>query len=267
MEALTNYYKVLNRSQKLYLFSITCLLLSIITNPVLMDMSKGFLSLALLITLIALIKDGNKIYKIIWSHNLGKGIMLVLYALLANICFALGDQFVNDALGVEPTTFKYVRVYASILILPFLVISVALIVQMIVVIGSGVYFFIAWLLNSLVSVGILSEFIPERKERFWLLTAIVRVIVLSIFINCLHQKFLNNSNDYEKFVKSSIVSFVYFLESYSKSRCILAPEQRIVPLLNDEILVLYPLANNSYQISLKQCVPAITHNKAFKSDS
>ncbi|TON85626.1 hypothetical protein CGH47_23725, partial [Vibrio parahaemolyticus] len=78
---------------------------------------------------------------------------------------------------------------------------------------------------------------------------------------------LNNSNDYEKFVKSSIVSFVYFLESYSKSRCILAPEQRIVPLLNDEILVLYPLANNSYQISLKQCVPAITHNKAFKSDS
>ncbi len=131
-----------------------------------MDMSKGFLSLALLITLIALIKDGNKIYKIIWSHNLGKGIMLVLYALLANICFALGDQFVNDALGVEPTTFKYVRVYASILLLPFLVISVALIVQMIVVIGSGVYFFIAWLLNSLVSVGILSEFIPERKERF-----------------------------------------------------------------------------------------------------
>ncbi len=42
MEALTNYYKVLNRSQKLYLFSITCLLLSIITHPVLMDMSKAF---------------------------------------------------------------------------------------------------------------------------------------------------------------------------------------------------------------------------------
>ena len=128
-------------SQKSYLLAFIVFLLVVDENYVESDNIR----LVGVLAGIGLARELWHLFQRIWSQMLGKGLLLVLYAATANFAVALSAMKINAIAGIEPTPFVFTLGFATLLMLPFWLISASMVFLSIALVMTNI-----WLLISIV---------------------------------------------------------------------------------------------------------------------
>lgn len=214
---------------------------------------------------LGVINDFISLYKKIWDTLIGKASILIIYALLTNFSLALSSQVINSIIQVEPGKLIYSVSFLSILTIPLLIFSISSVFLGIFIIFWQFYFFAMLFLKDLRKEPALAPLFSEEKKEYVMLTLFVRGLYILIALSFLYGLFQSFGKSYDKFVTEKTKSFIYNFEAYSKSRCIIARDEKAIHL-NDKEIVIVKKVDDSYSFTLKACKPIISPNKSLKQD-
>ncbi|MEC8525036.1 MAG: hypothetical protein VXZ24_12435 [Pseudomonadota bacterium] len=97
----------LNRSQKFYYFGFVFGLLAAFwcVTPFSQIFLSVFIAAGLLLTC-GVASDILIVYRKVWETNIGKGLILVIYAAATNFAYALSSQIVNEIVTFESSNLR-----------------------------------------------------------------------------------------------------------------------------------------------------------------
>ncbi len=252
-------YVELSRSQKFYAASIYLIpfwALSLLFPFETMTKSLflGYVCLGVL----GVISDILIIYKKIWSSLLGKGVIIVTYAMLTNFALSLSSQAVNSIVEVEPSKLLYSISFVSLLTIPFLISLCSAVLFGVLILFGQFYFFFLVLAKDLKKIPALAPMFPEKLEPYEIPTMIVRFIYIGVLLNFVFNFFQIFSPSYDKFVINQASRFIYNFEAYSNSRCKLKNNEKSILINDKEIVIAKKLPDGSYSFNLQACEPRLS---------
>lgn len=205
---------------------------------------------------IALSIDLVQIYKKIWSYLLGKGFVLILYALITNFSIGYSAQIVNSVLGVEPFQILYSTTLISILSIPiyfFVVLGFVsfsiFIVSIVPALGSAVY-------QSYKGENNWDIFLSSKYGRpiiFRILRGILMIFLSLIVIG----NFLTIEKKMDDFLRITATHLIYNYDAYSKSRCAIKKGEKALAINDNEVVIITKSENIEFVFELKKCKPRI----------
>lgn len=250
-------YCTLNKSQKLYFISISCLLFQLIFRYLPSPIDNLFLTISIVFISWAVIFDTLQIYKALWETIIGKGILLLSYTLIVNISLSIGAQYVNEVVGIEPYLYKHTIIFSAILSTPLLSALILGILSFFIITLGMFYLFFKINIQKANENGFLDDILPVKKERYFILTTIIRIIsIASISYACF--SFFSGYNDkYNEFILKQTKLFLYNFESFDKSRCSLKKGVRYLPVSDKEIVTIVKLDGDNIKFKLTPCSPRL----------
>ncbi|UTA47506.1 hypothetical protein L1F30_15295 [Simiduia sp. 21SJ11W-1] len=209
------------------------------------------LTLSTLIALAALAVDFWPRIADAWHSLLGKAIILLFYAIVANFALALSASVVNEVTGLPATAFPYAHNAAILLNVPVFAFGISLIA--LVVLQLLLPFYILLLL-ALRALGFHQARIL-RSNHFPIITLVVR-FCLCLLVTVQGVNAINDTSDdehgdkaallypqslpedviapraggYSINVKQFVAYFIFHIEANQRSRCQLAPDTRAVEI-------------------------------------
>lgn len=180
--SIPSHWQQLHLSQQMYLVSF------IIFAFLLDDDSADSDTFTLWVGLIAAVGFSRELWQTflkVWESHLGKSVILLCYAVIANFTLALAAKKVNQVVGIEPTTLIYTQGFTTFLLLPFWLLTFSMIAMTI-----ALLFMQIWLLflGGLKLIGLyrkritLDEHFPKL---FFILRIILLPLVLGFLLNAL----------------------------------------------------------------------------------
>lgn len=258
----------LNRSQKFFFFGALLGLIALLWWVTPFD--KAFLSVAILSGLLlvsGVISDLLSIYARTFSTTLGKGVLLLLYALATTTAYALATQIVNQVIAFEASNLSNAVVFVAILLVPILILGFTYILFALIFILGQFYLVIAMFAESLKHDECFKDLIPKNFERYPGVTFCSRLIIYPATLGFIWGLGGNLLPKYEDFVDESASAFIYHLEAVKFSRCENVPTNAKVIHINDTEVVIATMADGEYTFEPAACVPRIVPNKSRKADA
>ncbi len=249
----------LNWSQKCYLYGALLfpfwLIFSLLPFD---DISRSFLQGILLCAGLGTIRDFIIIYKKIWATLIGKALLLLLYAFLTNMSFAISSQAVNEIINVE-TPMIYSISFISILIIPIFVFGGAIVLTFAMALFSPLYFMFSLLIKDIKKIPMMSSIVAMKTEPYPLITMGVRVMAIIVFLSLIKGFGDLYKESYIDFIEKQASAFIYNFEAYPKSRCKLEEGERSISINDHELVIANKEKNGDYTFTLSKCVPIVNN--------
>jgi len=176
---VTAWHK-LHANQKIYVLAFGLL---IAYADEIFSGKEDYITVVGCIALIAMARELLSLFTKIWDTMLGKSIVLVLYAIVANFTLSLSAQKINMIVGVAPSELIYTQGLTTLMMLPFWILLLSVLALTFVFVGSqfkSIFFGLLRLLR-------LHHIKPENKEHFSGIFLIIRLIILPLVIMTLAQ--------------------------------------------------------------------------------
>ena len=240
----------LNISQRLYLFSIIALILFFLFASSI----REFAYLSLFFAVAAIAKDALDLYIKAWKSVLGKGIILLIWVLVTNFSLALSSQIINNIVKVEPTQLIYTLSFASVINIPIIIGILSIPLYFGLLILSLFMMFFMFFKKELLDFGVY-----KKIEKYPVLSGFVRFVV-AIFLSGLLVKLSSLAiPKYEKFASDITSAFIYEMEAYKHSRCILEKDQKSI-LINSQEIIVVDKTSDGYSFNLRLCKAKVKEN-------
>lgn len=135
---------------------------------------------------IGLSRELWQLFHSIWNRTLGKGVILIFYAAIANLALAISAQKISAISGIEPGPFVFTLGFTTFLMLPFWIVSASIVFLSIALILGNL-----WLLLSLL-LRVVRIKLPVHWEdkSFVVASMALRIILIPTLIAALLQ-FIN----------------------------------------------------------------------------
>lgn len=180
--SLPHHWQLLHLSQKMYFIAFIVFIFLID------DQSADSDTYAQWVGLIAAMGFSRELWQMflkVWESHLGKSVILLCYAVIANFTLALAAKKVNQVVGIEPTTLIYTQGFTTFLLLPFWLLTFSMIAM-----TTALLFMQLWLLflGGLKLLGLyrkrvtLDEHCPRL---FFILRIILLPLVLAFLLSAL----------------------------------------------------------------------------------
>jgi hypothetical protein len=262
LEKLLTVFVQLNRSQKLYFSSLYFIPFWAISLLLPFEtLTRAFFYGFIALGLFGVISDTLIIYKKVWSSLLGKGTILVIYATLMNVAFALSSQAVNSIVEVEPSKLVYSISFVSILTIPLLISICSLFLFGGMILFGQIYFIISTISKDLRKITILKPLFKSETEIYPMRTMFIRFVYISVSLSTIVSFSNIMAPKYDKFVTNQASAFIYNFEAYSKSRCQLESGEKSILINDNEVVIAKKLPDGEYSFNLQACKNKVSLNK------
>lgn len=247
----------LNRSQKFYYFGFVFVFLAVLWyfTPFTPIFRSIFIISGLLFTL-GVASDILIVYKKVWKTNLGKGLILIIYAIATNFAYALSSQIVNEILTFESSKLIYTINLVAVMLLPLFALALTYFVFAIIFIFGQFYMLIIVNADQFKTDECLKSLIPENIESYAFTTFIIRLFVFPLVLGFYWSISGYAMPAYNSFVESTTKAFIYNLEAKKFSRCKLATSQKAIEI-NDKEIVVVEKIDGEYFFTPKPCLPVL----------
>ncbi len=178
----------LSHPQKIYL---TALLSLIVFN--------GNLKLAAAIAFMAMILECLPIVTYVWHTLIGKAIILLSYALIANFALANAASLVNGVVGVASAQFSYSHNFATLLYVPTWMVGLTIVGLMMVQVVLVGYIQLLLLLRM---IGFTKKW-QLSKYPYLITTMFVRIFMTSLVLWVIYEA---NISEFEDRTKGSVIT-------------------------------------------------------------
>ena len=177
LDKLVVWSRKFNRSQWCYFIAMSVLMF----HGVFSEVTDTVLYITGAIAFVGLFREMWAMFQRIWSHNIGKAFVLVLYAGTANLALAFAALKINIITGVEPMAFTFTLGFTTFVMLPFWIML------------SNVLFLLMGLIiaNLLLFISIPIKLFGIRLSVHWEdthragTTMVMRIILIPLVINML----------------------------------------------------------------------------------
>ena len=247
-----------SRSQKIYYVGIW---LGIFTFLIYFTMPRTSFQIWSIITvsvvLCGALSDLLVIYNKIWETKIGKGLILIAYALLVNFAYAISSQAISKMVGFSADTLIYTLNFVAILSVPFFVIMVSF-----VALGSIIFIthFLAMMLIFILVMAqlIAPKFTQKIKERKVLGNYFFTFIFIRLAAYSMTFGIANGVNSsvlpiYDRYVTKITKEFIYRFEANEQFRCQLEEGQRAIKI-NDQEIVVVDKKNDQFTFKPQFCI-------------
>ncbi len=247
----------LNRSQKFYYFGFICGFLAIFLyfTPFTQIFRSIFIVSGLLFTF-GVASDILIIYKKVWRTDLGKGLILIIYATATNFAYAFSSQIVNEILTFESSKLIYTLNLVAVMLLPLFALALTYFVFAIIFIFGQFYMLIIINAEQFKTDKCLKILIPENIEPYAFKTFIVRFFVFPLVLGFYWSISGHAMPAYNYFIENTTKAFIYNLEAKKFSRCKLATSQKAIEI-NDKEIVVVEKIDGEYFFTPKPCLPVL----------
>ncbi|WP_299803089.1 hypothetical protein [uncultured Shewanella sp.] len=255
-------------------------------------------SWVVVLTVLALTIELLPIFERIWHSLVGKAVLLLFYALVANFALSWAAGVVNDVIGVSATNVAYTHNLAILLYIPvwfvFITALVILAAQLLVPfylmlalilaplgiklpkLTQNIHFQkLTWLLRLMLATGLFAHLVlyvlPELEAEQSQQTITAGLVPTETTISAenaelkgMTDEYLQARYEYQAFVRQMIALFAFEFEANSKSRCQKDTDSRVVELNDYELIEIYrdKTLNDGFRFEVKKCI-----SPAFPSDS
>lgn len=231
-------YFQLQVNQRLYVNAAVGLVAFCVASAILGEAkAKGILFIAIAFWMAAIFYNLISFYKKIYESVLGKGFIVLLFSLCANLAIALSSQLVNDISGVDPSKFPHTIALLSILCIPpFVAVGFSILYGFLLFATPLMLMFHA-LPDEKTKEVLLPGYSAHQVTPYYKTTRVIQFISLAVFcgfVFSLSQKVMRN---YEIFLTNTARSFLYQLEMYPKTPCGIEEGGRAAFLSDEMILV------------------------------
>ena len=177
LDKLVIWSRKFNRSQWCYFIAMSFLLF----HGVFSEVTDFVLYITGAIAFVGLFREMWAMFQRIWSHNIGKAFVLILYAGTANLALAFAALKINIITGVEPMAFTFTLGFTTFVMLPFWIMI------------SNILFLLMGLIlaNLLLFISIPIKLFGIRLSVHWEdthragTTMVMRIILIPLVINML----------------------------------------------------------------------------------
>lgn len=248
----------LNRSQKLYYFGVVFLLLAgfwWLTRFT--DIALAVLSLSGIFFTLAIISDIDSVYKKIWNINIGKGLILLVYAITTNLAYAIAAQFITEVVKYDPVKLVFAINFVAVLLVPLFIAAASFVIFFMFFMFGQAYMLIVVQAEHIRSSRCLKGIIPEINEQYPQSTFFIRFLVFPLLLSFYGTIAENYYPSYLKFIKSSTESFIFNFEAKQYSRCTLEDGQRAL-YVNEKELVVVEEVSSRYIFTATLCKPKLS---------
>ncbi|MDF2156097.1 hypothetical protein [Vibrio sp. CAU 1672] len=256
-QGIIDFYRELNKSQKLYFVSAIFFTVQFFTKYLPEPANKTFFSLAMIFLVWAVINDLLALYHTLWNTPLGKGILLLGYTFLANLSLSLGAQYVNNSVGVEPYLYKHSIVFAAIMSVPVVAALVAAVAWLVAIVFGSIYLLFGLNIQQASDAGLLKDVLPKNSEIHPFITTIVRVLAIGLVCYFAYNLFAGYNERYNDFVVKQTKAFLYHFEALEHSRCKIQGGSKFLPLNDKELIVASQNSAGNYVFKLEVCKPKL----------
>ncbi|HBN6206189.1 TPA: hypothetical protein L3M66_004874, partial [Vibrio parahaemolyticus] len=256
-QGIIDFYRELNKSQKLYFVSAIFFTVQFFTKYLPEPANKTFFSLAMIFLVWAVINDLLALYHTLWNTPLGKGILLLGYTFLANLSLSLGAQYVNNSVGVEPYLYKHSIVFAAIMSVPVVAALVAVVAWLVAIVFGSIYLLFGLNIQQASDAGLLKDVLPKNSEIHPFITTIVRVLAIGSVCYFAYNLFAGYNERYNDFVVKQTKAFLYHFEALEHSRCKIQGGSKFLPLNDKELIVASQNSAGNYVFKLEVCKPKL----------
>lgn len=260
--------KNLNRSQKFFFFGTILIFPTLVFY--ILSMSKAsiaFICFSFLLLLFGIISDLLLLYGKVWDTFIGKGIILISYAMCTTISYAFASQLVNDVIAFDSSKLTNSITFTSILLIPVFILGFSFLLFIGIFIFGQFYLIIASTLENLKDDECFNLMTIAPKECYPKATFISRLIIYPLVIG----SFLSFGSDmmpaYGKRVESWTKWFIYNLEAVKHSRCEIKNNDSKVIVINENEIVIATKNNDSYMFTPAICIPRIKSNTIDKQQN
>ena len=228
----------LQTNQRLYLVAFLALLSFLFTHFFMgkPDAQTAFF-MFLLFWCMAIFYDVVKVYEFVYKSTAGKGALLLIFSLCANLAVVLSNQLVNQIVGVDPNPFIYTITLLVILSIPIFL-----------TIGLGIVYFVLLILFPFLALYLtstadqlrekfLSELTQNQTIPYRKFTRLIQYVSFVGFCSLVFYQSQAITKSYESFLSSTTRGFIYHMEMYDKSICQVREGTRVKRLTDGLILV------------------------------
>lgn len=169
------YFNNLSHPQKIYLFAFLLQLIFFITDGLLEFSTIGF------IAIIGMAMELWPKFVAAWNNLLGRFVIIISYAVVANFAVAFAAQKVNEVIGIDPTPLFYSIGFATLLMAPIwmLTLSAAVMVVYVIFLQSLI------LLRILLKLVRLDKFFQSASPKSSFSMALVKLILIPAMLTTL----------------------------------------------------------------------------------
>ncbi|TMN98380.1 MFS transporter [Pseudoalteromonas sp. S558] len=251
----------LNRSQKFYYFGFVVGLISAFwyVTPFSDIFFSVFVAAGLLLTC-GVASDILIVYKKVWETNIGKGLILVIYAVATNFAYALSSQIVNEIVTFESSKLIYSINLVAVMLVPLFILAFTYLVFVVILIFGQFYMLIIAHAEQFKTDVCLKHIIPEKIEDYAFRTFLVRFFVFPSILGFYWGISGHAMPAYKNFVENTTKAFIYNLEAKKFSRCKISKGQKVIEINDKEIVVVEKLSGD-YSFSPQTCSPTLKPNK------
>ena len=257
----------LNRSQKFYYWGV---LLAVLAGfwwlTPFNDIFLAALFAAGFLLTCAVISDILIVYKKIWETNIGKGLILVLYAAATNLAYALSSQLVNEVIGYESAQLTYTTNFVAVMLIPLFVVVATFIVFFVLFLFGQFYVLLAAYAEQMKSSRCLRGVVLSNIERYPFRTFLVRLVAFPSVLGFYQGIAGNALPSYIEFIELSTESFIYHLEAKPYSRCMLKSGERAITI-NEKEVVVAKKHKSGYDFEPQLCQPNLKPNTKLNKDA
>lgn len=193
------------------------------------------------VVLCGVLSDLLFIYNKIWNTKIGKGLILVAYALLVNFTYAASSQAISKVIGFNSESMVYTLNFVSILSIPFTVIEISFIVFSRLVVYTPALAMILITILTLVHLIApkLTETITYNKAlgNYFITFIFVRLAAYSMTFGVTTGINSTILPMYDIYATKITKDFIYKFEAKEQTRCKLEKGQKAIEVNEKEIIV------------------------------
>lgn len=228
------FWRVLNFAQRCYFISVLVALL-LMFNLEEESSADPLFAISLLFAVVALLVEFWPKFVIIWHHLLGKTIIVIFYAIMANFALASAAGMVNEVAGVSSNILPYSHNMALILNIPTWFMLTSVLALVVIQLFIPFYLILLLLLKPFGLHGIWHQ----KEYRFVFTTAMIRyiwcsVLLITTVVLSINNGFINHTTPVFGSVVEGFVSGHKYAKAEGSSKKDVTSINDIVELKDDK---------------------------------
>ncbi|WP_368172633.1 hypothetical protein [Aeromonas sp. R2-1] len=255
---LQSVCKNLNRSQRFFFWGLIFLpptLISLLVDNKIIPIA--LLSFSLLLLLFGIVSDLLIIYRKVWDTIIGKGVILISYAMCTTISYAFASQLVNEIVAFDSSKLTSSITFTSILLIPVFILGFSFILLVGILVFGQFYILFGSLSNNFNNDECFKKLAFASAENYPKASFISRCAIYPIVVSF----FLFFGSDlmpaYGKKIEYWTSWFIYNLEAVKHSRCKVGDLNSKVININDSEIIIVNEINGKFIFTPAKCISKI----------
>ena len=257
----------LNRSQK-YFYIGTLFFILTLTLYFLIPIKDWLIlwKLTSAILFFGVISDLLLIYNKVWNTNIGKGIILIIYAFTTNLAYTFSSMVINDIVKFQSSAFTYSLNFVAVMFIPILLLLLSTLIFGILFVLSQLYMMVILLIQNWKPHKCFSDMLPKKIENYPFATFTARIIIYTYVFTTLNFFGSKMVPSYGIMIDKATKFYIYHFEAKTYSRCKLEKLQKVIEI-NDQEVVIVEKTNQGYIFKSEICMPVLNKKTTFEQNS